>query len=50
MGVFHNGPAICPRLRHNGPRKVVLALSIALGQYDLPWAIMTNLGLITGSL
>jgi hypothetical protein len=25
-GCFHNGPVIYPRLSHNGPRKVVLAL------------------------
>jgi hypothetical protein len=46
--VFKN--FICPRLSHNDPRKVVLALSIASGQYNLPWAIMTNLGHITGPL
>ena len=47
---FHNGPVICPRLSHNGPRKVLLALGVALGQYNLSWAIMTNLGHITGPL
>jgi hypothetical protein len=47
---FHNGPVICPRLSHNGPRKVVLALGAASGQYNLHWAIMTNLGHITGPL
>jgi hypothetical protein len=30
-GCFHNGPVICPRLSHNGPRKVVLALGNNLG-------------------
>jgi hypothetical protein len=49
-GCFHNGPVICPRLSHNGPRKVVLALGVASGQYYLPWAIMTNRGHVTGPL
>jgi hypothetical protein len=49
-GCFHNGPVICPRSSHNGPRKVVLALGVASGQYNLPWAIITNLGDITGPL
>ena len=49
-GCFHNGPVICPRLGHNGPRKVVLDLGVASGQYNLPWAIMTNRGHITGPL
>ena len=49
-GCFHNEPVICPRLSHNGPRKVILALGVASGQYNLPWAIMTNLGYITGPL
>jgi hypothetical protein len=30
--------------------KVVLALGIASGQYNLHWAIMTNLGHITSPL
>jgi hypothetical protein len=47
-GCFHNGPVICPRLSHNDPRKVVLALSVASGQHNRPCAIMTNLGHITG--
>ena len=46
-GCFHNGPVKCPRLSHNGPRKVVLALGVASSQYNLPWAIMTNLGYIS---
>ena len=33
---FHNGPVICPRLSHIGPRKVVLVLGVASGQYNLP--------------
>jgi hypothetical protein len=33
---------LLPLLSHNGPRKVVLALGVASGQYNLPWAIMTN--------
>jgi hypothetical protein len=49
-GCFHNGLVICPRLSHNGPRKVVLALGVASGQYYLPWAIMTNRGHVTGPL
>ena len=49
-GYFHNGPVICPGLSHNDPRKVILALGIASGQYNLPWVIMTNLGHITGPL
>ena len=49
-GCFHNVPVIWPRLSHNGPRKVVLARSNAEGQCNLPWAIMTNLGHITGPL
>ena len=47
---FHNGPVICPRLSHNGPRKVVLTLGVTSVQYNLPWAIMTKLGHITGPL
>ena len=35
---------------YNGPRKVVLALGVASSQYNFPWAIMTNLGHITGPL
>jgi hypothetical protein len=49
-GWFHNGPVICPLLSHNGPRKLVLVLGVASGQYNLPWAIMTNLGHITDPL
>jgi hypothetical protein len=40
---YHMTPVICPRLSHNGPRR-------CLGQYNLPWAIMTNIGHITGPL
>ena len=49
-GCFHNGPVRCPRLSHIGPRKVVLVLGVASGQCNLPWAIIINLGHITGSL
>jgi hypothetical protein len=35
---------------HNGHQKVVLALGVASGQYNLPWAIMTILGHITSPL
>jgi hypothetical protein len=49
-GCFHNGPVICPRLSHIGPQKVVFALVVGSGQYNLPWAIMTNLGHITAPL
>ena len=48
--IVDNEPVICPRLSHNGHRKVVLALGVASGQCNLPWAIMTNLGHITGPL
>ena len=41
---------IMDRLSHNGSRDVVLAFGVASGQYNLPWAIMTNLGHITGPL
>ena len=33
-GCFHDGQAICPRLSHNGPRKVVLARGVKIGHMD----------------
>jgi hypothetical protein len=41
-GSFHNGPVICPRLGHNGPRKVVLTLGVASDQYNMFWKLVNS--------
>jgi hypothetical protein len=33
-GCFHNGPVICPRLSHNGPRRWLGPIQPSLGHYD----------------
>ena len=43
-GCFHNGPVIYPRLSHNGPRKVVLALGVVFALKYPYWPSNIRIG------